>query len=122
MVLLHVNLLKKRVSFTFEKGYLPNCAYDCTWQNFVEYGMVNRDRHDIVFEILKKAVSGKRKTEIMREVGLSYTQSKQYFNMLLQKGLLEIDDDKFKTTEKGLEFMNKCAQCLLSHWNKQKKR
>lgn len=66
--------------------------------------MIKRDRHDIVFEILKKAVSGKRKTEIMREVGLSYTQSKQYLSMLLQKGLLEIGDNKFKTTEKGLEF------------------
>lgn len=79
--------------------------------------MIKRDRHDIVFEILKKAVSGKRKTEIMREVGLSYTQSKQYLSMLLQKGLLEIGDNKFKTTEKGLEFVNKCAQCLLLHRN-----
>ncbi|MEM3627837.1 MAG: winged helix-turn-helix domain-containing protein [Candidatus Bathyarchaeia archaeon] len=84
--------------------------------------MVNRDRHDIVFEVLKKAVSGKRKTEIMREVGLSYTQSKQYFNMLLQKGLLQIENDKIKTTDKGLKFMEKCADCLLFHWNKQKKR
>lgn len=84
--------------------------------------MINRDRHDIVFEILKKAVSGKRKTEIMREVGLSYTQSKQYLGMLLQKGLLEIENDKLKTTDKGLKFMEKCADCLLSHWNRQKKR
>ncbi|MEM3576982.1 MAG: winged helix-turn-helix domain-containing protein [Candidatus Bathyarchaeia archaeon] len=88
----------------------------------VEYEMVNRDRHDIVFEILKKAASGKRKTEIMREVGLSYAQSKQYLNVLLQKGLLEIENDKFKTTDKGLKFMDKCADCLLSQWNKQRKR
>lgn len=84
--------------------------------------MINRDRHDIVFEILKKAVSGKRKTEIMRDVGLSYTQSKQYLGMLLDKGLLEIEGDCFKTTKKGLDFMEKCADCLLYHWSKQKKK
>ncbi|MGB9740284.1 MAG: winged helix-turn-helix domain-containing protein [Candidatus Bathyarchaeia archaeon] len=82
--------------------------------------MVNRDRHDITFAILKKAIHGKRKTEIMRDVGLSYMQSKQYFTMLLEKGLLEISGDKLKTTKKGLEFMEKCANCLLYHWGKQK--
>ena len=30
--------------------------------------MVNRDRHDITFEILRKATAGKKKTELMREV------------------------------------------------------
>ena len=83
--------------------------------------MVNRDRHNITFEILKKAIPGKNKTEIMRDVGLSYTQSKQYFTMLLEKGLLEINDDKLRTTKRGLEFREKCAGCLLFHWDKQKR-
>lgn len=87
----------------------------------VEYDMTNRDRHDIVLEILKKATSGKRKTEIMREVGLSYAQAQQYLGMLLQKGLLKTEEGKIKTTDKGLKFMEQCANCLLSHWNKQNK-
>jgi len=83
--------------------------------------MVNRDRHEITLEILRKAESGKRKTEIMREVGLSYLQAKQYLGILLEKGLLEIDESRrFKTTEKGLEFLEKCGECVLFGWNKQK--
>jgi len=84
--------------------------------------MVNRDRHDITLEILRKATSGKKKTELMREVGLSYTQSKTYLSMLLEKGLLEIEKKHFfKTTAKGLEFLEKCEKCPLFKWNKHKK-
>ena len=44
--------------------------------------MVNRDRHEITIEILRKASGGKKKTEMMRDVGLSYLQAKQYLNEL----------------------------------------
>lgn len=79
--------------------------------------MVNRDRHEITFEILNKAISGKKKTELMREVGLSYAQSKAYLKTLLETGLLEMDKKNFyKTTSKGLEFMEKCKECPLFKW------
>ena len=81
--------------------------------------MTRRDRHDIVIEILKKAKSGKLKTRIMVEVGLSYSQSKQYLSMLLERGALKIDENGyFKTTKKGLEFLEKCKECLLFKWRK----
>jgi predicted transcriptional regulator len=84
--------------------------------------MVNRDRHDIVMEVLKKAVSGKTKTELMRDVGLSYVQTKQYFSLLLEKELLEVDKNRlYKTSKKGLEFIDKCEDCFLCHWHKQKR-
>jgi predicted transcriptional regulator len=84
--------------------------------------MVNRDRHDITFEILRKSTAGKKKTELMREVGLSYTQSKTYLSVLLEKKLLEMDKKRlFKTTAKGLEFLEKCEPCPLFKWNRQKK-
>ncbi len=84
--------------------------------------MVNRDRHDITFEILKKASAGKRKTELMRDVGLSYTQSKIYLRTLIEKGLLEMDKKRlFKTTSKGLEFLEKCKECPLFKWENSKK-
>jgi predicted transcriptional regulator len=80
--------------------------------------MVNRDRHEITIEILKKASGGKKKTEIMRDVGLSYMQAKQYLNELLKEGLL-VPDHKhnFRTTRKGLEFLEKCAKCPLFKWD-----
>lgn len=85
--------------------------------------MVNRDRHEITMEILKLATSGKKKTEIIRDAGLSYLQSKQYLDVLLRKGLLEIDEKHvFRTTEKGLEFLEKCRECPLFKWDKGKER
>ena len=84
--------------------------------------MVNRDKHDITFEILRKSTSGKKKTELMREVGLSYAQSKNYLSVLVEEKLLEMDEKRlFRTTKKGLETLEKCEQCLLFKWNKQKK-
>ncbi|MEM3443179.1 MAG: winged helix-turn-helix domain-containing protein [Candidatus Bathyarchaeia archaeon] len=79
--------------------------------------MVNRDRHDITMEILRKATSGKRKTELMRDIGLSYLQVKQYLSTLTRRGLLELDEQNcFKTTKKGLEILEKCMECPLFKW------
>jgi len=79
--------------------------------------MGNRDRHDIVMDILQKAKAGKNKTELMRDVGLSYSQSKQYLKMLVEQGLLETKENKrYNTSKKGFSFMEKCGECFLSHW------
>ncbi len=83
--------------------------------------MVNRDRHEITIEILNRAVSGRKKTEIMRDVGLSYLQAKLYLGELVDRGLLEIDAHRnFKTTKKGSEFVEKCKACPLFEWDKDK--
>ncbi|NWF86476.1 hypothetical protein HXY32_01460 [Candidatus Bathyarchaeota archaeon] len=83
--------------------------------------MVNRDRHDIAMEILEKAKTGKKKTEIITEVGLSYLQSKQYLTALLDRGLLKIDEKNyFKTTKKGVEYLERCSECFLCDWHKQR--
>jgi predicted transcriptional regulator len=83
--------------------------------------MVNRDRHEIAMEILSRAVSGRKKTEIIRDVGLSYLQAKLYLGELVDKGLLEIDWKRsLKTTKKGLEFLEKCKACPLFAWDKDK--
>lgn len=86
--------------------------------------MVRRDRHDIAVGILNKAASGKGKTELMSEVGLSYMQMKQYLDTLVEKGLLEFDRNqkKLKTTKKGLEFLGRCTECLLFPWEKQERK
>jgi len=79
--------------------------------------VVNRDRHEITFEILNRALSEKKKTELMRQVGLSYKQSKKYLKLLTDRGLLEMNKKHlYKTTNKGLEFMEKCKECPLFKW------
>jgi predicted transcriptional regulator len=83
--------------------------------------MVNRDRHEIAIEILNRAISARKKTEIMRDAGLSYLQAKLYLGELVDRGLLEIDwKSSFKTTKKGLEFLEKCKACPLFEWDKDK--
>ena len=85
--------------------------------------MARRDRHDIVVAILKKATPGTRKTELMSDVGLSYTQTRQYLEVLLEKGLLEtIEKHYLRTTRKGLEFLEKCGECFMFSWETQKKK
>ena len=85
--------------------------------------MVRRDRHDIAVEILRKATSGRRKTELMSDVGLSSLQMKQYLDTLLEKSLLEFDNkQQLKTSKKGLEFLGRCSECLLFPWEKQKRK
>lgn len=83
--------------------------------------MGNRDRHDIALEILNRAVSARRKTEIMRDAGLSYLQAKLYLGELVDRGLLEMDVKRnLKTTKKGLEFIEKCKACPLFEWDRNK--
>lgn len=84
--------------------------------------MVRRDRHDIVMEILKSLKSGRKKTQTMKDVNLSFVQAQQYLGILLEKGLIERTDDKvFKTTTSGLKFIEKCEDCLLCEWHLQGK-
>jgi predicted transcriptional regulator len=85
--------------------------------------VVRRDRHDITVDILRKAASGRKKTELMSDVGLSYLQTKQYLDTLIDKELLEIDErHRLKTTKKGLEFLERCNECLLFPWENQKRK
>ncbi|MCJ7423311.1 winged helix-turn-helix domain-containing protein [Candidatus Bathyarchaeota archaeon] len=85
--------------------------------------MVRRDRHDIVVDILTKAMGGKKKTKLMSDVGLSFAQMKQYVDRLVEKELLESTEiHHIKTTKTGVEFLKKCGECLLSPWENKNER
>jgi predicted transcriptional regulator len=68
--------------------------------------MKYRSRTEIVAMILDAANGGSTKTKIMYKAFLSYAQLREYFSVLLENNLLYIDEDhKYKTTEKGLNFL-----------------
>ena len=69
--------------------------------------MINRAWRDVVADILEVAKGGANQTSIMYRSFLSYTMVKEYFELLLQSGLLSYDKKAkmFETTEKGLEFL-----------------
>jgi len=64
-----------------------------------------RDRHDIIAEILKTAKIGKKKTYIMYKAKLSHSQLKLYLELLNQSGMIVNDNGVYKTTPKGLTFV-----------------
>ena len=72
--------------------------------------MVNRSTLNIASDVLKAANGGASKIKIMYGALLSYKQMKWYLNFLIEKRLLVIDNKHregqvFKTTEKGLRFL-----------------
>ena len=58
--------------------------------------------------ILDAANGGISKTKIMYIAFLSYGQLKEYLSILIENNLIEYldGDNKFKTTEKGLNYLN----------------
>ncbi len=81
--------------------------------------MKYRSRTEIVGNILDAANGGATKTKIMYKAFLSYVQLKEYLSVLIENNLLEYIDGthKFKTTEKGLNFIkmhNEIGELLLT--------
>jgi len=74
-----------------------------------------RSRTEIIHDILQTARStgnGAGKTRLMYNAFLSYNQVKEYLTILIDNGLLQydLDNQKFRITEKGLNFLQLCNQ------------
>jgi predicted transcriptional regulator len=69
--------------------------------------MKYRGRTEIVANILDAANGGASKTKLMYKAFLSYGQLKEYLSLLIENNLIEYLEgtNKFKTTEKGLNYL-----------------
>lgn len=70
--------------------------------------MKYRSRTEIVSEILELCKgNGTSKTKIMYGAYLSFSQLKEYMNLLLYNGMLIYNKgtNKYRTTEKGLDYL-----------------
>jgi len=67
----------------------------------------NRNKMEIVADILRVAVPGARKTHIMYGANLSFEQLEKYLDVLLVRGLLdnETEEGEYKTTETGMAYL-----------------
>jgi len=73
----------------------------------------NRGRLEIVKDVLSIAVAKVRKTRIMYQANLSYTQLEKYLGLLLERGMVECDDDScYFITWKGKEFLQIYSEYL----------
>lgn len=75
----------------------------------------NRSKLDIIYDMLVSAANGVKKTHIMSKANLSSEQMAFYFNSLLHHSLIreakDPDDNPiYTTTEKGMRFLQCCAQ------------
>jgi predicted transcriptional regulator len=59
----------------------------------------------ISVEILKAAKKGIRKTHLLSSVSLSYGQLIKYVEFLKAHGFIEECDNRYKTTDQGLELI-----------------
>ncbi len=72
-----------------------------------------RSRTDIISGILDVANGGSAtRTKIMYKAYLSYNQLKEYLMLLTENNLLSYDgySQTYRTTEKGLRFLDICNQ------------
>ena len=65
----------------------------------------NRDRLDIVRDMLSAALVRVRKTNIMYKANLSYHLLEKYLDSLLEAGLVECDGNFYFTTKRGGLFL-----------------
>jgi predicted transcriptional regulator len=72
--------------------------------------MAYRDKMDIISHVLEATNGGAIKIRIMHKALLSYKQMKEYVDFLVEKGLIEYnyrqEVQTFRTTEKGLQFLD----------------
>jgi predicted transcriptional regulator len=61
-----------------------------------------RSRTEIAARILEAASNGTSKTKIMYKAFLSYAQLMEYLTVLTANGLIEHQQEKFRTTAKGI--------------------
>lgn len=66
-----------------------------------------RQSYTIASELLYTALSGVHKTRMMYSCNLSQEIGTKYINSLLRKRLLEKKGDRFHTTKRGIQFIEK---------------
>jgi predicted transcriptional regulator len=69
--------------------------------------MKNRSRAEMLATMLKAANGGTTKTKIMYSAFLSYSQLKEYLDILKENNLIECLEgtQTYRTTEKGLNYL-----------------
>jgi predicted transcriptional regulator len=69
--------------------------------------MQNRQKYEMVRDILTSANGGATISQIMFKAYISHSQARQYLSMLVESGYVEFDaiDRNYRTTAQGLEYL-----------------
>jgi len=74
--------------------------------------MKKRESEDIYRDILQLTRNGAIKTRIVYGANLNFKIVKGYLSKLLSLGLLEESRKGYRTTEKGLDFINRYEELI----------
>ena len=75
--------------------------------------ITNRSRIDIVIDILKVAMKGARKSNIVSEANLNFNVVQRYLEMLKEQELIRHENGFFITTNKGKVFQKMALEIKL---------
>lgn len=73
---------------------------------------MRRSSADICADILSVAVNGAKKSHIVYKANLNFRIVKGYISTLVSGGLLTPEDDRYYSTEKGVEFLKRYRALL----------
>ena len=84
----------------------------------------NRDRVEIVANILEICRNDTRKTKIMYQANLSFELLAKYLRLLQQANLIKVDHygSVYSATDKGLEFLKQYYELRHHSWIADEKR
>ena len=76
-----------------------------------------RGRFDIMADILRVVSSEPKKTHIMNQANLSYSELQRYLSKLIKTSLISFKsaENSYVLTQKGHEFLNKYRQYLIAN-------
>jgi predicted transcriptional regulator len=64
-----------------------------------------RGKLEIIADILSVADNGVKKTEMVYKANVNFKRIEEYLSFLVEKGLLEPVNGKYRTTAKGKEYL-----------------
>lgn len=66
---------------------------------------MKRNRHEIIYEILKICRNGANKTRIVYEGNLNFKTANYYLQDLIESSFINIDKGEYFTTQRGLSLL-----------------
>jgi predicted transcriptional regulator len=75
--------------------------------------IIRRSRIDITMDILKVAMHGARKTQIVYQANLNHNLAEKYIGLLTDNELIKKHEDIFITTEKGRNYQEMARELKL---------
>jgi|GEM_PF-505301 len=73
-------------------------------------GVMKRNRHEIIYDILTICVRGANKTKIVYDGNLNFRTTNHYLNELIKSQFINIERGEYCTTQRGISLLESMNQ------------